>query len=147
MHLVLRSSQAKGECSFRRPPNRRKIDLILKKFTQRFAVKVHSFANVGNHLHLHFQLANRHSYKRFIRALTAAIAMAVTGLNRWTKTAAKTKIKFWDRRPFTRIVIGRRDFTGLKKYLRINQLEGLGYSREVAKIVREWQIATGADTG
>lgn len=135
MHLVLRSSKATGEWSFRRTNNRRNIDRIIAKFSKKYAVKVLSFANVGNHLHLHIQLGYRAGYKPFIRAITAAIAMAVTRRNRWTKkppSALNGKLKFWDYRPFTRIILGFKALLNLRDYIRINQLEGFGHLRSDA---------------
>lgn len=153
MHLVLRSSKATGAMSFRAPKNRRRVAEIVNKFTTKYAVKVISFANVGNHLHFHLKFANRQTYRPFIRAMTAAIAMAITGRNRWTHTkldenqAKKRKgamgsypWKFWDYRPFTRIVIGLRDLLGITDYLRINQLEGLGFPPDAAKVVRKFEL-------
>lgn len=105
MHLVLRSTKAKGAWSFRRTVNRSKIETIINKFARKYGVRILSIANVGNHLHLNIQLGNRFTFKPFIRAITSAIAMAITGLNRWTKKKLGD-IKFWDYRPYSRIVIG-----------------------------------------
>ena len=80
MHVVMRSTRAKGEWSFRRGSNPQKIQSIVKKFSARYGVRIIGFANVGNHLHLQIKLTNRYGYKPFIRATTAAIAMAVTGV-------------------------------------------------------------------
>lgn len=134
MHLVLRSTKAKGDWSFRRSANKKKIEQIIHKFSKRFAVGIISVGNVGNHLHFHIQLTNRFTYKPFIRAVTAAIAMAITGRNKWTKDTI-AKIKFWDYRPYTRVVIGYRALLSLRDYIRINQYEGFGYSREEAEYI------------
>ena len=83
MPLVLIFSQAKGEWSFRKAKNQRKIGDILSRFSKKYGIRVLSMANVGNHLHLQIQLSNRYTYKPFIRAVTSAIAMAVTGVSRW----------------------------------------------------------------
>lgn len=112
MHLVLRSTRAKGEWSFRRPRNEALINRIVDKFAVIYGVRVVSMANVGNHLHLQIKLSNRFGYRPFIRAVTSAIAMAVTGVNRWTKNqenapgqrTRKKREKFWDYRPYTRVV-------------------------------------------
>lgn len=131
MHLVLRSSHAKAGWSFRVGDNPKKVSSILKKFAKKYGVQLLAVANVGNHIHIHMKLGNRFGYKPFIRAVTAAIAMAITGVSRWKKI----DLKFWDLRPYTRVVIGREAWIRLTKYVRVNQLEGMGYSREVAKIV------------
>lgn len=136
MHLVMRSTVARGEWSFWAPKNRRKIEIILKRFSNKHSVKILSMANVGNHLHLHIRVIRFAGYKRFIRATTSAIAMAVTGRSRWKPNPKSTK-RFWDLRPFTRFVIGSRDFSNMRNYIRINQLEGLGYPRAAARQMAE----------
>ncbi len=134
MHLVLRSTHAKGVWSFRSSGNSKKISLIMRKFALKYGVKIFSVANVGNHLHLHIQLGSRYGYKPFIRATTAAIAMAITGVSRWKKL----DIKFWDLRPYSRVVMGRKAWLILTKYIRVNQLEGMGHTRETAQAVMQW---------
>ncbi len=138
MHLVLRSSRAKGEWSFRRSQNARRIRAIFQKFSRKFGVRILSAANVGNHLHLHVQLTNRQTYRGFIRAVTSAIAMAITGGSRW-RVPHKGRLKFWDRRPFSRIVQGYRDRLRIEDYLRVNQLEGEGFSRSLARVLLPYQ--------
>lgn len=134
MHLVLRSSRAAGDWSFRRPKNEKKIREIVLRFSRKYGVRVLNLANVGNHLHFHIRLGNRYTYKPFIRAVTAAIMMAVTGYSKWNKRPADER--FWDYRPFTRIIAnGLRAFLSLNDYIRINQLEGFGFRREVARII------------
>ena len=164
MHLVLRSTKAKGDWSFRKPKNAACVNRIIDKFAVIYSVRVISMANVGNHLHMQIKLSNRFTYKPFIRAVTAAIAMAITGRNRWTaetreqgragtqahgsagKQAQGTagtlenrgsvrREKFWDYRPFTRIVESFKALLNLKDYIKINQLEGEGYNRDDARFM------------
>jgi REP element-mobilizing transposase RayT len=137
MHMVLRSTKAKGAWSFKSPKNERRIRELVKKFATKNVVRVLSMANVGNHLHFQIKLSNRHTYKPFIRGLTAAIAMAVSGASRWNPLKKTAKDRFWDYRPFTRIVQSYRAFLTLKDYIHINEIEGDGISRYVAK----WIIA------
>ncbi|MEW6057280.1 MAG: hypothetical protein AB1540_11780 [Bdellovibrionota bacterium] len=187
MHLVLRSSKATEEWSFTRPKHAAKIKQLTSKFAAKYGVKVYSVANVGNHLHFHLKLGNRFTYRPFIRALTSAIAMAVTGTSRWTRpvkaaravavakgtsmtkaqpqaTAAvagaasnsrratatdstaqaspqKQKLRFWDYRPYTRIVQSFQALLNLKDYIRINTLEGYGYKRDQARFILAWNRA------
>lgn len=141
MHLVLRSTKARGEWSFKRPRNEVKIREIVGKFAARYGVHVLSLANVGNHLHFQVRLTNRQLYRPFIRAVTAAIAMFVTGASRWKPM--KKGERFWDYRPFTRIVTSFRGFLRLRDYIEINRLEGFGNSREQAR----WLVARRARRG
>lgn len=133
MHLVLRSSKAKGAWSFRR--HKAKINKIIDKFSHKYGVRIIMGANVGNHIHLQIKLANRFTYKPFIRALTASIMMAVTGASRWKPNACEGK--FWDYRPFTRVVTGLRAFLALRDYVEINQMEGAGHDRDYSRLVVE----------
>ena len=140
MHLVLRSSKAIGQKSFRTAKNQAKIKSIVAKFAAKNGIKILSLANVGNHLHFHIRLSNRYCYKPFIRAITSAIAMAVSGINRWNRKTGATsascaRLKFWDYRPFTRVVFGLRAFLALKDYVQVNQLEGSGFGRISAKLI------------
>jgi hypothetical protein len=141
LHLVLRSSKATGDWSFAMKGNRRKIQELLARFSRKYGVRVLSYANVGNHLHFHVKLSNRYLYAPFIRALTAAIAMAVTGCSRWKPLKAQAKDRFWDYRPFTRVVKSFRAFLNLRDYIHLNQLEGYGYSRHQARFFIAWDRA------
>lgn len=132
MHLVLRSSQAVGEWSFKR--HHQLVRSVTETTARKFGVKVYQFANGGNHLHLIVKLGNRYAYYGFIRALTGTLALKITGTNKF----AKLKTKFWDFRPFTRVIEWGKAFTIAKDYLLLNQLESLGilsYSRNRLKNV------------
>ena len=133
MHLVLRSTKAMGPWSFWKKENKAVVTRLVKKFSIKYGIKVHSMANVGNHLHLHLKLSNRHTYAPFIRALTSAIAMAITRSSRWKPLKTSAAGRFWDRRPFTNILKGLRGFLNLRDYVTINQFEGIGFCREQAR--------------
>lgn len=133
MHVVVRSSRAEGLWSLRRHAGR--VDKILRRFASKYGVSIHSSANVGNHLHLHLSFPSRRSYMCFIRATTGAIALAVTGASRSYRLKNRAGDRFWDRRPFTRIVTSARAWLRLKDYILVNQLEGLGHKRMAAKLM------------
>jgi REP element-mobilizing transposase RayT len=140
IHLVLRSSQAKGPRSFSKPQHKSKIARMVYRHAKQNGVKVISFANVGNHLHLHIQLSrqklvqvkkryrlcdHRELYCRFIRSISGAIALLILMSN----GELGIKKSFWDRRPFTRYVATHRHYLNMKDYMTINQLEGEGFHR------------------
>ncbi len=139
MHLVLRSTKAVGDWSFKKRKNEIKIKEIVDKFARKYGVRILSLANVGNHLHMQIKLGNRRAYYAFIRAITAAIAMAVTRASRWNKPATKSdknkKWRFWDYRPFTRVVESFKSYLNLRDYIRINALEGAGTPRATARFL------------
>lgn len=145
MNLTLRSSQARGQWSFRNERNRHLIKLITKKFSARFKVTVIRVSNVGNHLHFHVMFPNKKVYLKFIRAITAAIAIAITGCSRWTKGLPTP---FWDERPFTRPIANAHEFAVYENYLDLNDLEGEGFARASARWllkIRKWARGGGKD--
>jgi len=122
LHLCLRSSQAKGEWSFQHPKNWKKVSSLCRNFASKNGISILELANSGNHLHLLMRVRNRQAYLRFIRSLSGALALAVTGSNK-TKSL---KNKFWDYRPFTRVVEGLRNFLTARDYVCLNQMEAIG---------------------
>jgi len=149
LHLVLRSSKARGRMSFTAGKNRRKITEIVYKHAARNGICMISFANVGNHLHLHIQLASQRTvelrgrfeklmhrdlYKRFIRSITGAIALAALGASPGHAKVLAPGDRFWDQRPFTRYVATTRHFLKMKDYMEVNRLEGQGFHRINARL-------------
>lgn len=120
MHVVIRSSQATGPWSFKRFD--KEIERILNSAAKRFGVRVYSFANAGNHLHLIIKLGNRFTYAGFIRSITGAIALKVTRASK----LKKLKQRFFDRRPYSRVVEWGRAFRIAKDYVQLNFLEAIG---------------------
>jgi REP element-mobilizing transposase RayT len=122
MHLVLRSTQATGEWSFKTKRNNKIVNETLHKTAQRFGVRIYQFSNNGNHLHLLIRLGNRFAYRGFIRALTGTLAIKITAANKFNKL----KKRFWDARPFSRVIEWGRAYNLAKDYLLLNQLESQG---------------------
>jgi REP element-mobilizing transposase RayT len=121
----MRSTLAKGAMSFSR--NRALIKMIVATQSKRASVRVISWANVGNHLHLHIQLPRlfRDSYCRFIRGLAGTIALKIQ-----RASGQRTKAnEFWKLRPFTRVLTSWREHLKLNDYIRLNHFEGLGFDR------------------
>lgn len=130
MHLVMKSLRAKGPWSFLTPKNKIEIKRLVSDQSSKHGVQILSWANGGNHLHIHLKVKTTARYKRFVRALSGAIAMKISGASKTNKL----KQKFWTQSPFTRFVHGIRDFLSLKDYLEINSIEGFGFLRPDAKL-------------
>ena len=153
MHLVLHSTKATGMWCFLKPRNDKNVRRIVAKFSAKYGVCIVGIGNSGNHLHIQLKLTNRFTYRAFIRAVTGAIAMAVSGRDRWsvndgvgwTQAGDQTgreqsdfekrasRFKFWDHRPYTRVAKTFTEYLKLKDYVRINELEGLGNTRTEAR--------------
>lgn len=117
-----------------------KIWDIIEKHALKNNVRVYEYANAGNHLHLLIRVKRRDDYQRFIRSITGLIARAVKGCQKGNPL----KKKFWDARPFTRIVSFSGDqFRKVKMYLARNRMEALGFvryqPRNVSRTSEEWR--------
>ena len=123
MHVVLRSSRATGEWSLRNLRNQKIVERILRRLAKEYGIKIHEFGNAGDHLHLLIRLKNRSSFAPFIRALSGMIALQVTRANKLTKL----KEKFWDYRPWTRILELKKAYSLAKDALIQNHLAAIGY--------------------
>jgi REP element-mobilizing transposase RayT len=142
LHVVMRSSQAKGSHSL--SLHNRKIEAALFEEATRQHLKLHSAANAGNHLHLLVQAPSREQLSAFLKAVSGRIAMIVTG----ARKGASLSSKFWDQRPFTRLVNAGRDFMAVRQYLAMNSTESAGLARptvramfaEIRERIRSGQI-------
>jgi REP element-mobilizing transposase RayT len=139
MHVVLRSSLAKGNWSLRSAKNIKMVEQTLRKLAAQYGIKIYKFANVGNHIHLLIKLGNRFTFAPFIRAFAGIIAMKVTGAKKMSamKSVLKTHSalrdglipvadKFWDFRPWSRIVEWGIAYSHVKSYVIQNEKEASG---------------------
>jgi REP element-mobilizing transposase RayT len=123
MHIVLRSSLAKGKYSMLEKSRADRIDKLIRTNAKKFGVKIYQYANVGNHLHLLVLVGHRKFFTKFLKAVSGIIARLVLGAQR----GAARKVKFWDQRPWSRIVKWKKDFNGAKKYVIQNFNKALGF--------------------
>ena len=119
LHLVLKSSFATGRLSFLTAKNRLFVEATLRAQASRKGLTIHSFQNVGNHLHLIIRFSKRLAFQNFLRTVTALIARFVTGARRG-KPFGK---RFWDELAFTRVLTGFKDFRAMQNYLIKNEVE------------------------
>jgi REP element-mobilizing transposase RayT len=127
VHLILKSSEAKGQYSFLTAKNRLFIETTLRSRARQFGIALHSFENVGNHIHIVLKFKRREDFQNFLRTATALIARFVTGARRGKPFGRK----FWDGLAFTRVINGYRDFLKILNYLKKNAIE-----REMGSDVR-----------
>jgi len=142
LHVTMRSSIAKGHRSLLKPGHYKRVKLILRRQAWNFGITIFWFANSGNHIHLLIRPPKqRKDFAGFIRALTGLIA-------RVSLSAERSKargLKFWDKRPFSRIVPWGKPFRACARYVTQNILETLGFE-EAAAIeaeLKEWRLRPG----
>jgi REP element-mobilizing transposase RayT len=130
MHIVYRSSKAKGEMTFHHPKNRRRIEEIVGQTTLETGVELKRFRNVGNHFHFLVRARTPEQMRKFLRLLPQRVALAITGAKKGSPHG-----KFFDETVFSRTVNWGYDYANVEAYLLKNAFEEMGYS---AKQVREF---------
>lgn len=113
MHLVLKTSKAKGKYAF--SPTDHRLKQLIQKMGYKFGVKIYSVAQNWSHIHVVIKLPNRLAYQKFIRALTGAMVLKLK--------AAKG---FFDMAPYTKIASWGQQFQNLKLYSLKNELQARG---------------------
>lgn len=124
IHLVLRANVTDAESLLQLQGW---VELYLQKFSECFGVRIYRKATVGNHIHLLIRVANRESYRSFVRAFCGAMAKS-------------RKVK-WECRPYSRIVKWGRDFEYVKKYVQQNEFEAFGLVEYRSRIRRMRETA------
>lgn len=100
-----------------------RIERTIYRQAKKFGVRIYKYANGGNHLHLLIMPRSREALHSFLRAIAGLIARIVMGVER----GCPRSLKFWDARPWTRIVDWGRDYRRVCDYLVQNTLEALGF--------------------
>jgi len=123
MHPVLRSTLATGDKSFLNPSRARKIKWLVHRIGKQVGVKVYRYANSGNHLHLVILARSRPAFIKYVKSISGLIARLTMGTERGSPLGRK----FWDARPFTKIIEWGREFRALSNYVLQNTMEALGF--------------------
>lgn len=121
MHVVLRSSRARGSWSLLDSGKRKVVNRAIAAAAERFSVRVYDRANVGNHLHFVLKARTRDAYRAFIRYLSGRIAFEITGAKK-----GRAAGRFWDSIPYSRVLEWGRDFINARVYVTKNLFEGEG---------------------
>ena len=129
VHITMRSSKARGRYNFRN--HQLTVKRIVENAAQRSNIKLHKFANVGNHLHMLISFRSREACQRFMREVAGLIARAVTGARK-----GKAFGKFWDALAHSRVVTGLRDLRNVIDYVFVNQIEGTFGAAARADLIR-----------
>jgi REP element-mobilizing transposase RayT len=129
-HLVMRSRLAIGERSLLRAAHKKIVEEIVRGAARLFSVKIERFVNVGNHLHILIKAPNRPAQANFLRTISGRIVRQVMGVEKGSPGRFE---KFWDSKPFTRLLAWGRAFRAVTHYLSLNSLEAIGFTKVDAR--------------
>jgi hypothetical protein len=114
----------------------------LKRQAERFGVRVYNYANSGNHIHILVRPPrDRAKLAGFLRALSGLIARLTLKAER----GCARGIRFWDHRPFSRVVPYGRRFETCWRYVARNTLAAFGFDEadEILRDVSTWRPGAG----
>ena len=118
MHITLRTSVG----NLRQRDIKTWLDSYLPSTARQNGIRLFHFAVVDNHLHLALLAPSRSALNAFFRSITGVIARRVL---RAQKGQAKG-VKFWDGRPYSRILTWGRELQNVIAYIERNSLEASG---------------------
>ena len=141
MHLTMRSESAKGRLSLGLPRHRNFIERKVREYAVKWGIRIYTFSNNSNHLHMVIRAGTRVGFQNFLRALSAQVALFVTG----AKKGAALGKRFWDLLAFTRVPGWGRAYAVVRDYVEMNQQEAVGLptrrSGRVQKVKKPGRIA------
>jgi hypothetical protein len=117
-HIVLRSGKARGPYSLLNKKHKHLVSKLIHRQAKRFFVRVESYANVGNHLHLKAYAQGTEEFRNFLRTINCLVARVVTGARRGHKFG-----RFWDGLTFTRLLRSITEHEILERYIFANILQ------------------------
>lgn len=120
-HVVLRSTMAKGKLSLLLKS--KEIESEIRKQADRFFVKIYQIANAGNHIHIVLRAYKHLEFRKFMRIIASLIARKVLGAHRNSAVLNDSNRRFWDARPWSRLISWGQHFKNAVDYLKLNKIE------------------------
>ena len=137
MHITFKRSNSYGRLSL--VAKQTAIVLLVNALAKKHGVKVYELSVNPDHVHFLLLSPAKKLFQKFLRECSAKIV----GLMTRAKKGQRLVARFWQCRPWSRLVEWGRAFTAVRDYILRNRLESAGvvpYDREVAtkKILTEW---------
>lgn len=165
LHVVfkVRKEKLRSE-SLRSPANFQLIHDIIRKYSNKFFVKIDQISIQGDHLHLLIRTSRRSHFHHFFRVVAGQIAQrfimegclkylsapaakpAATRKSKTPQYKARTKgTKLWKYRHFSRVVRNWKAYEIVRDYIQLNEQEAKGkirYQKDRLKGLSssEWEI-------
>lgn len=121
VHVVFKADKKKLPGGFRTPKRFRCTLRVLQRYAFMFYVKVDQFTIQNDHIHMLIRSGRRTNLLSFLKVMAGQVAQEFGRLD-----LIKPKVKLWLKRPFTRVVLGKRAYKTARDYLQLNELEVTG---------------------
>ncbi|WP_413294448.1 transposase [Bdellovibrio sp. HCB185ZH] len=122
LHLVFKVNKSAVKRGLRHPRTFALINMLLKKYSFKFFVRVEQASVQNDHIHLLVRAHRRTSLQSFFRVLAGQFAQVLTD----TFSRKGEGPKVWKYRPFSRVIRGYKPYLVVRDYIQLNELEVLG---------------------
>lgn len=152
IHLVFKTDKKTLRRGLRSPLGFYIVNHIIKKYAQKFFVKIEQVSINHDHLHLLVRFSKRANAQSFLRVVTGQIAqqfqkngfLIVKSVTDTQALPAK-KPKLWKYRPFSRVVLGWKPYQIVRNYIQLNKKEASGQIKYKPQRLKglslaEWEI-------
>ncbi len=138
LHLVFKVNKSAVKNGLRHPRTFALMNILLKKYSRKFHVKVEQFSIQKDHVHLLIRAPRRACLQSFFRVLAGQFAQVLTD----TFTRKHEGVKVWKYRPFSRVVKGYKPYKIVRDYIQLNELEAKGrpYAKNRLRGLSEEQL-------
>ncbi len=161
LHVVFKVNKSTLKLkTLRGPKEFRCLHQILKKYAQRFLVKIEQISVQNDHIHLLIRTSRRSQFHHFFRVCSGQISQQFRRLGflkfKYVTDTHKThnshstanKLNFWKHRPFSRVIRGFKAYKVVKNYIQLNEKEAMGLipyrkTRLKGLSLAEWSILWG----
>ena len=124
LHIVFKSSHARGTLSFKGVKNHALVERTLKTQAKKHGVRLMSYVIMSNHLHIKIKASVRRGMQNFLRRVGSLIALGVTKARKGRPFG-----RFWESLVFSRVLTSRFEELILSRYFEANRIEArLGYA-------------------
>lgn len=144
-HIVFKVNKNKLKYrSFRHPNNFRYVQNILNRYAKKFYIKIEQISYQHDHIHIMARSGRRSHFHNFFRVFAGQIAQNLKVTDTPNNNGCN-RVNLWKHRPFTRIAKGWRNFSNLKNYILLNEMEVtgfIGYKKNRLKDIslHEWNL-------
>lgn len=116
LHVTLRSELARAEMSLLSPHTSEWLTAFVPQLSKKLCVRIYCWSINGNHLHFVINANSREVFQRFLRTLASRISCFVLGVRR----GQGKSIRFWEGRPYSRVLSWGREFSNVMRYVERN---------------------------
>ena len=143
LHVVFKMNRTVYKRGLRHPKSFALSKRVIDRYAKRFFIKIIQLSIQGNHIHILIRAHRRSLFHHFFRVVAGQIAQGLGPSVTDTPKERQKREKFWEFRPFSRVVRGWTAEKTVRNYLQLNEKEARGeipYSKSRLKGLTPEQI-------